>query len=217
MNAESPVLSQRSVNRSVSTTINGDRMLLLRRREARNLKVVYHGRARLAAERGEPMKTRNHGFTMLEMMAVVAVVAILAMLAVPPYLDFVVRDQIKAALPLADIAKQPIAAGWPLTQTFPADNAAAGLPPAEKVVANYVSGLAVEDGAIHITFGNRANKAIAGKILTLRPAVVEDAPVVPVAWVCGYAEGPDKMTIHGKNLTNVPQPLLPIECRAFKP
>ncbi len=162
------------------------------------------------------MTARHHGFSMMEMMAVVAVIAILATLALPFYLDRIIRDQIKAALPLADIAKQPIAASWSLTRAFPADNATAGLPPAEKIVANHVSAVAVMDGAIHITFGNRANKTIAGKILTLRPAVVEDAPIVPVAWVCGYAEAPEKMTVNGKNLTNIPEPLLPIECRAFK-
>ena len=95
---------------------------------------------------------------MLEIMAVVAVVGILAALAVPSYLNLLVRDQIKTALPLADIAKQPIAAAWSQTQTFLADNAKAGLPAADKVVANYVTALAVEDGAIHITFGNRAHK-----------------------------------------------------------
>jgi type IV pilus assembly protein PilA len=162
------------------------------------------------------MSAREHGFTMMELMAVVAVVAILAMVAVPPYLNLIVRDQVRAALPLADIAKQPVAAAWSLTQAFPADNAAAGLPPAEKIVANYVSAVAVEGGAIHMTFGNRVNRSIAGKILTLRPAVVEDAPIVPIAWVCGYAETPDKMTVNGRNLTDIPASLLPTECRAFK-
>jgi len=159
---------------------------------------------------------RNRGFTMMEMMAVVAVVAVLAMLVLPSYLDRIVRDQIKEALPLADIARQPIAAAWSLKQAFAADNAAAGLPPAEKIVANYVSAITIDDGAIHITFGNRVNRTVAGKILTLRPAVVEDAPVVPVAWICGYAEAPERMTIHGTNLTNIPAPLLPFECRAFR-
>lgn len=154
---------------------------------------------------------------MLEMMAVVAVIAILATLSLPSYFDRIVRDQIKAALPLADIAKQPIAASWLGVQSFPADNASAGLPPAEKIVGNYVSALAVENGAIQITFGNRANHAVAGKILTLRPAVVTDAPIVPVAWVCGYAEAPDKMTLNGTNRTSIPESLLPIECRAMKP
>ena len=65
------------------------------------------------------MRTRDRGFTMLEMMAVVAVIAILATLALPSYLDRIVRDQIKTALPLADIAKQPIAASWLLDAGVP--------------------------------------------------------------------------------------------------
>ena len=65
------------------------------------------------------MKTADFGFTMLEMMAVVAVIAILATLAVPSYVDRIVRDQIKEALPLAEIAKQPIATSWSLAQSFP--------------------------------------------------------------------------------------------------
>ena len=153
---------------------------------------------------------------MMEMMAVIAVVAILATLAVPSYLERIVRDQIKASLPLADIAKQPIATAWASTQSFPADNAAAGLPVAEKIVSNYVSSLTVRDGAIHLTFGNRASGAIADKVLSLRPAVVEDAPIVPVAWVCGSAEAPDKMKVMGANLTNVKDGVLPLDCRALK-
>jgi type IV pilus assembly protein PilA len=164
----------------------------------------------------ESLKTSDHGFTMLELMAVVAVIAILATMAVPSYFDRIIRDQIKAALPLAEIAKQPIATSWLVAQTFPADNLSAGLPPAEKIVANYVSAVAVQNGAIHLTFGNQASKTIAGKILTLRPAVVEDAPIVPVAWVCGYAEAPGGMTVNGVNLTSVPDALLPIDCRASK-
>lgn len=153
---------------------------------------------------------------MMEMLAVIAVIAILATLAVPSYLERIVRDQIKSAMPLAEIAKQPIAAAWSSTQTFPADNAAAGLPIPEKIVSNYVSSLTVQDGAIHVTFGNRASGAISGKVLSLRPAVVDDAPIVPVAWVCGSAEPPDKMKVTGTNLTNIKDGLLPLECRAMK-
>jgi len=153
---------------------------------------------------------------MMEMVAVMAVIAILATLAVPSYLERIVRDQIKSALPLADIAKQPIATAWSSTQSFPADNAAAGLPIPEKIVSNYISGLTVRNGAIHLMFGNRASGAISGKVLTLRPAVVDDAPVVPVAWVCGGAEPPDKMKVTGANLTDIKDGLLPLECRAMK-
>jgi type IV pilus assembly protein PilA len=157
---------------------------------------------------------RARGFTLLELMVVVGIVAILALLAIPTYQDKFIRDQIAEALPLADIAKPPVALSWTMLQNFPADNAAAGLPVAEKIVNNYISSVAIEGGAINITFGNHANRAIVGKILTLRPAVVTDAPIVPVTWVCGFATPPDKMTVRGENRTNLAPGWLPINCRA---
>ena len=154
----------------------------------------------------------RHGFTLVEMMVVIAIIAILAMMAVPSYLDRIVRKQIEAALPLADVAKQPIALAWAQTQAFPADNAGANLPAADKIVGNYVTSVAVRNGAIHMTFGNQASNAIKGKMLSLRPAVVEDAPVVPISWLCGNAATPEKMTARGENLTSVPNAFLPFEC-----
>jgi type IV pilus assembly protein PilA len=153
------------------------------------------------------------GFTLLEMMAVLAVIGILALMAIPSVQEKLVRDQIVEALPLADIAKASFAASWALTQAFPDSNEAAGLPPADKVVGNFVSSTLVQAGAIHITFGNRANGVIKGKILSIRPAVVADAPIVPIAWVCGNATVPDKMTVKGENRTNVAGIFLPLKCR----
>jgi type IV pilus assembly protein PilA len=160
------------------------------------------------------MRKCNDGFTMVEMMVVVGIIAILVLLALPTYQDKFIRDQIAEGLPLADIAKAPIAASWALAQTFPADNVGAGLPSADKIVNNFISSVSVQAGAINITFGNRANNIIRGKILTLRPAVVSDAPIVPVTWVCGYASGPDKMTVKGDNQTNIPMNYLPLLCRS---
>ena len=153
------------------------------------------------------------GFSLIEAIIVIGIVAIMATLAVPSYLERIIRDQVIEALPLADVAKPPIAKAWATTQTFPEDNAAAELPAGAKIVNYFVSSVAVRSGTIDITFGNKANGVLKGKVLTLRPAVVDDAPVVPVTWVCGYAAAPDKMAVKGTNSTNVTSRYLPLKCR----
>jgi type IV pilus assembly protein PilA len=153
------------------------------------------------------------GVTLIELMVVVAIIAILALMAVPSYHDKFIREQVIEAMRLTDIAKRPIAAAWSTTRTLPDDNAAAGLPTPDKVVGNYVKSLTVEAGAIHVVFGNQASGALRGMTLSLRPAVVEDAPIVPVAWVCGFAAAPEKMTVMAANKTNLPKNWLPVNCR----
>lgn len=154
----------------------------------------------------------DRGFSLLEIMIAVAIVAVIATLAVPSLMRPVVRDQVVAAAPLVDLAKKQVAAVWAATHALPADNAAAGLPAADRMVNNYVRAVSVADGVIEVTFGNSAHGEIAGKVLTIRPAVVEDAPIVPVAWVCAFAAVPDTMTVRGENRTTVPRIVLPYNC-----
>ncbi len=134
-------------------------------------------------------------------------------MALPSMRDKYIREQVVEAMALADVAKGPVAMAWRLTETLPEDNAGAGLPDAQKIVGNFVQSVTVEHGAIHVMFGNRANGAIQGRVLSLRPAVVEDEPMVPVAWVCGHAPPPTPMVVLADNRTDLPKPLLPINCR----
>jgi len=157
--------------------------------------------------------SRHSGFTMIELMVVIAIIAILAMMTIPSYYYRVVREQIESITPLTTVAETPIAASWALAQTMPANNEAAGLPSADKIVGNYVTSVQVVNGAVNVTFGNRAISSIKGKILSFRPAVVMDSPVVPITWVCGNAPAPNKMTIVGANQTNIPPALLPLNCK----
>lgn len=157
-------------------------------------------------------KTHHHGFSLIELMVVVAIIAILALMVVPSLSAKYIREHIVEAMPLANIAKAPVAAAWATTQTLPEDNESAGLPAADKMVNNVVKSITVEEGAIHILFGNRANGALQGKTLTLRPAVVEDEPMVPVAWVCGHAKAPEKMLAMGADRTDIAKAHLPVNC-----
>ncbi|WP_222622556.1 pilin [Ramlibacter albus] len=157
---------------------------------------------------------RARGFTLLELMVAIGVLAILLLITLPSYMDRIVREQVLEALPLADLLKPPVEAAWRNKQPLPADNAAAGRPAAEKIVNQVVSSVALQDGAIHVTFGNRANGALKGKVLSIRPAVVEDEPIVPVTWLCGNAPAPEKMVAKGANRTDIPNGLLPLRCRA---
>ncbi|HSB23262.1 MAG TPA: pilin [Burkholderiaceae bacterium] len=154
------------------------------------------------------------GFTLVELMVAVAVLAILAMLALPSVRAPMIRQQVVDSAALINVAKTAVASRWSALQKLPSDNADAGLPDADKLVGNYVSSVRVEAGAVHVVFGNQANGAIKGHTLSFRPAVVEGAPMVPVAWVCGAAPIPDKMTAKGTDRTDVEAKFLPLNCRA---
>jgi len=153
------------------------------------------------------------GFTLIELMIVIAIIGIMATYALPSFQDRVIRAQVSEGLGLAEFARQSVQAYYSKNRRMPKDNAEAGLPPADRIIGNYVASVAVSDGAIVMTFGNRSNRNIVGKKLSLRPAVVEGYPSVPLSWVCGSTTAPDKMRVLGANQTDLPAPLLPIDCR----
>lgn len=153
------------------------------------------------------------GFTLIELMIVIAIISTLATMAMPSLMDRVIRSQVKESLQLAEMVQQGVDEFYRHHKRLPATNKEAGLPAAEKIIGNFTSKIMVEDGAIHITLGNRINLHASGKVVSLRPAVVKDEPRVPIAWVCGQATVPNGMTSPAANQTTLLSRLLPIECR----
>lgn len=134
------------------------------------------------------MKRLVKGFTLIELMIVVAIIGILAAIAIPAYQDYIIRAQISEGLSLASPAKTAINEYYHEKGTAPSDRALAGLTEnAEDTSSNYVSSVNINNGAIVITYGNKSNKTISGKTLTLTPYVSADHSI---SWRCQNASQP---------------------------
>ena len=161
--------------------------------------------------------SRSHGFTWIEMTIVLAVLGILALMAIPAMQDSALKRQVKEGLTIADLAKKGVQGAYSALGDMPADNKVAGIPERGKIVAAFVKDVNVDAGAVTVTFGNSANKALEDKKVTLRPAVMPGEPLVPIAWLCHSSALPMGMEVRGKDETDIPSKWLPIECRMTDP
>ncbi len=105
-----------------------------------------------------PMRRKSAGFTWIELLFVLAVFAILMAMAIPGLRDVAAKSQVKEGLVLADLAKRGVQAAWTAKGEMPADNAAAGIPPRDKIVGNLIKDVNVAGGAITLTYGNNVSQ-----------------------------------------------------------
>lgn len=158
-------------------------------------------------------RPKESGFTLIELMIVIAIITILSTMALPSYQDRVIRSQIEEAFNLAEIAMDGVEEFYKAKKRMPVNNKAAGLPNPQMIIGNYVTGVYVNNGVVDISLGNRINKNVAGKVVTIRPAIVKGAPVVPISWVYAFASVPEGMTVLGDNGSTVQPRHLPVNCR----
>ena len=145
----------------------------------------------------------NFGFTHIELVICISIIGILAAIAVPNFHSYQLRaykvDIFTTALP----AKQKIENFYAHRGRFPQNNREAGLLPADKIKTNYVSSLAVENGAIHVTFGARAPEGLRGHVLTIQPAVLQANSTAPIVWVHADGNVPQGRKLVGENRTTI--------------
>ena len=138
------------------------------------------------------MKSIQKGFTLIELMIVVAIIGILAAIAIPAYQDYTIRAQVTEGLNLASAAKAAVTEIYMQLGQAPADRTAVGMTPTTTDTSGkYVTAVAVNNGVVTVTFGNKANGAISGTTLSLTPYETVDRSVV---WRCGYATAPAGVT-----------------------
>lgn len=144
------------------------------------------------------MKNLQKGFTLIELMIVVAIIAILAAIAIPAYQNYLVRSQVSEGSVLADGLKTPFTEYYANKGTWPTSTASIGLPStAASLGGKYVSGIAITNNKITVTFGNKASAKITNDTFALSPTDNGGS----ISWTCN------------SNGTNVPQQYLPATCR----
>jgi type IV pilus assembly protein PilA len=127
-------------------------------------------------------RTRQNGFTLIELMIVVAIVGILGTVAFPAYQDYAIRSQVSEAISLAGAAKTAITEVYMQSGKAPANRTAAGLSAIGSDTAGaYVSALDIKNGVITATFSSmppqRAHTGINAKTLTFVPFLSTDGGV----------------------------------------
>ncbi|CAK0779692.1 type IV pilus assembly protein PilA [Gammaproteobacteria bacterium] len=166
------------------------------------------------------MHRTQQGFTLIELMIVVAIIGILAAVAIPAYQDYSIRSQTSEGISMAEEPKGAITDFWNTTGKLPPNASSAGVANATSLQGTYVSSIAVANGKISVTFGNKANSKLGANGVNLLEFIPYANAVGNLVWVCGKAIAPPSGThsivsnAPAVDATTVNARFLPAVCRA---
>ncbi|CAK0745316.1 type IV pilus assembly protein PilA [Gammaproteobacteria bacterium] len=155
------------------------------------------------------MYRAQQGFTLIELMIVVAIIGILASVSIPAYQDYAIRSQTSEGVSISEGPRAAITDFWNSTGKLPSTAASAGVANATSLQGSYVSSLAVNNGKISVTFGNKASSKLNASVLEFTPFVSTGGSLI---WVCGKATPPNGQS--STDATTVNPRYLPAVCRA---
>ena len=152
---------------------------------------------------------RNYRF-FPEIILVILIIAVLAMMAVHSFLPYIAKARVLSVVGTFDVVKRDSMVYHAMHGEWPqnADQAIqSGMEEDYDYFSNGYQSM-LENGAVSFTFDAR-DRNIAGKTITLRPAVPSSDPFGPVHWVCGDKKGETGWTIHGVDRTDVENRFIP--------
>jgi uncharacterized RDD family membrane protein YckC len=145
--------------------------------------------------------------------ASVPVVGLVGTVALTAYQDMTIRAQVTEGLALASGYRAAIATDWrdsprDFADVTP-DTLGGGLPQR----GSYVESIEVVSGMIVITYGAKANEAVAGSVLAIVPALDSERTL---AWACGYGQPPAGFEVVFENhggYSDIDERYVPSGCR----